>query len=144
MPTGQIWEILYKIKQLWKKCCSLLYLIIGAVAKFYFSILNQFRKHLFYLWNPQKAVHTFENHVGVLFIKHDGVGATMILVRLFWSILVWYCLDQLYMYRFQCRLYCGYYSTLWTVQFVDIFHVDIIPQIHAILIVFFLFWSKGE
>jgi hypothetical protein len=45
-------------------------------------------------------------------IHRGGVGSTMTLNGLFWSILN--CLDQLYMYRFQFRFCFRHYSTLWT------------------------------
>jgi hypothetical protein len=43
---------------------------IGKVLLLYFKPIQK------------KVNHTFENHIGVLFIKRDGVGSMMILVRL--------------------------------------------------------------
>jgi hypothetical protein len=107
---------------------------IGKVLLFYFkSIL---KKSSFYLWNPQQEVHTCENHVGVLFIKHDGVGSTLILVRLFRFDIVWI--------NYICKGFnvdyilgtIAHYKLHATVQFIDIFHAATKPQIHDVMVLF--------
>jgi hypothetical protein len=45
---------------------------IGKVSLLYFKPIQK----------KVNCVHKFEHHFGVLFIKRDGVGCTMILVRL--------------------------------------------------------------
>jgi hypothetical protein len=54
---------------------------IGKLLLLYFKPIH--KKVNFISEILKFVVHKFENHVGVLFIKRDGVGSTMILVTLF-------------------------------------------------------------
>jgi hypothetical protein len=82
------------------------------------------------------CAHTFENHVGVLFIKRDGIGSTMIQVTLCSCILFGSIIYVKVSIQIMFLDTIVHYELRATVTFFDVFLVDKMLQIHDIMFVF--------
>jgi hypothetical protein len=88
MPTGQIWQIIYKLKQLLK------YYVSPLLSLHNLLILSLESSIVYvYIWEPWYVYSLYI--VTVLGLK--WYWSKIILISLFWCILCWYCLDQWYM-----------------------------------------------